>query len=127
MLAWTIGVALSVWLASAASSDCLNVNFYNWDSVCLGLTKNWSKNYEISIDKNNLEKNSTIRCYVVLPNNTMYSIYWCKWSFSYAWAGTKDVIVSAAALSPEYELEKFTPFPVISNMKPSSLSTPNDQ
>ncbi len=95
MLAWIFGIALSVWSASAASSDCLNVKFHNWDSVCLGLSKDWSKNYEISIDNNNLEKNSTIRCYIVLPNNTMYSIYGCKGSFSYAWGGTDDVIVSA--------------------------------
>ncbi len=94
MLAWICGIALSVWSASAASSDCLNINFNNWDSACLGLTKNWSKNYEISIDKNNLEKSSTIRCYIILPNNTMYSIYGCKGSFSYAWWGTDDIIVS---------------------------------
>ena len=95
MLAWIFGLALSVWTASAASSDCLNVKFYNWDSICLGINKNWSKNFEISVDKNNLEKNSTVRCYVILPNSTMYSLNWCKGTFSYAWAWSQDVIVSA--------------------------------
>ncbi len=95
MLAWIFGLALSVWTASAASSDCLNVKFYNWDNICLGINKNWSKNFEISVDKNNLEKNSTVRCYVILPNSTMYSLNWCKGTFSYAWAWSQDVIVSA--------------------------------
>ena len=87
-------MALSVWLASATSSDCLNVNFHNWDSMCLGLNRNWSKNFEISIEKNNLERNSTVRCYIILPNSTMHSLNGCKWSFYYAWAGADDVIVS---------------------------------
>ena len=94
MLAWIFGIALSVGSASAAS-DCLNVKFNNWDSVCLGIEKSWSKDFNLSIDKNNLSSNSTIRCYVVLPNANMYTINGCKGSFSYAWAGTKEIIVSA--------------------------------
>ncbi len=95
VLSWIFSIALSVWFASAASSDCLNVKFYNWDSACLGLTKNWSKNFEISIDKNNLEKGSSVRCYIILPNNTMYSFNGCRGSFYYGWTSTEDVIVSA--------------------------------
>ena len=95
LLAWIFGIALSIWSASAASSDCLNVKFYNWDSVCLGITKEWSKNFELSIDKNNLERGSSVRCYIVLPNNTMYTFNGCKGSFYYAWSDTDDVIVSS--------------------------------
>ena len=94
MLAWIFGVALSVGSAYA-SSDCLNLKFNNWDSVCLGIEKSWSKDFKLSIDKNNLSSNSTVRCYVVLPNASMYTVNGCKGSFSYAWAGTKEVIVSA--------------------------------
>lgn len=99
MLAWIFGIALSVWSASAASSDCLSVNFYNWDSICLGLNRNRSKNFEISVDKNNLERNSTVKCYVILPDSTMYPLNGCKWSFYYAWAGTDEVIVSATYIT----------------------------
>ena len=95
LLAWIFGIALSIWSASAASSDCLNVKFYNWDSVCLGITKEWSKNFELSIDKNNLERGSSVRCYIVLPNNTMYTFNGCKGSFYYAWSDTDDVTVSS--------------------------------
>ena len=95
MLAWIFGIALSAGTASAASSDCLNVRFGNWDSVCLGIEKSWSKNFKISIDENNLERNASLRCYVVLPNSYMYSIDGCKWNFSYAGTNTDDVAISA--------------------------------
>jgi len=94
MLARIFGIALSVWSASAASSDCLNIRFSNWDSVCLEITKNWSKNFELSPNRNNLERNSIVRCYIILPNNTMHSLNECKGSFYYAWNSTEDVIVS---------------------------------
>ena len=95
MLASICGIALSVWSASAASSDCLNVKFNNWDSVCLGLEKDWSRTFRLSVDENNLERGSSVRCYIVLPNANMYSINWCKGTFSYGWTNTDEVIVSA--------------------------------
>ena len=95
MLAWIIGIALSVWSAIAASSDCLNVRFNNWDSICLWITKNNSKNFQLSVDKNNLSSNSSLKCYVILPDATMYTLNGCRWTFSYTAGGTDDVIVSA--------------------------------
>ena len=95
MLTTVFGIALCVWSASAASSDCLNVRFINWDSVCLGLEKDWSKTFKLSVSENKLEKNSTLRCYIILPNSTMHSINGCKGSFSYSSTNTDDVIVSA--------------------------------
>ena len=95
MLTWIFGIALSVWYASAASSDCLNLKFNNWDSVCLGITKSGTKNFKVSVDKNNLSKNSEIKCFVVLENGSIHSLKNCEWSFSYAGTNTQDVIISA--------------------------------
>ena len=95
MLAWIFGIALSAWSASAASSDCLNIRFDNWDSLCLGISKNGSKNFEISIDKNNLSKNSEVRCYFIFENSSMRTLNGCKWTFSYAWSSSEDIIVNA--------------------------------
>ena len=95
MLTSIFGIALCVWSAFAASSDCLNVRFINWDSVCLGLEKDWSKTFKLSVSENKLEKNSTLRCYIILPNSAIRSIDGCKGSFSYSSTNTDDVIVSA--------------------------------
>lgn len=95
MLFWMFSIALSAWLASAASSDCLNLRFNNWDSVCLGITKGNSRNFKLSVDQNNLSKWGSIRCYVVLPNSSLYSFNNCEWVFSYAGTSTDDVIISA--------------------------------
>ena len=95
MLAWIFGIALSVGSASAASSKCLNVKFDNWDNVCLGITKKWTKDFKISVDKENLKRNSTLKCYVTLPNSYMYTMNSCNGTFSYAWVNTKEIIVSA--------------------------------
>ena len=93
ILTWALGIVLSIGSASAASSDCLNLKFINWDSICLGISKNGS-NITINVEKNNLEKNSTIKCNVVLPNTSIRTLDGCKGSFSYGWNGS-DVIVSA--------------------------------
>ena len=95
MLAWIFGIALSIGSAYAASSDCLNLKFNNWDSVCLGITKNSTKSFKLSVDKSNLSNGSSIRCYVILPNASMYSLNNCAWTFSYGWVETDDVIISA--------------------------------
>ena len=95
MLAWIFGIALSLGSASAASSDCLNVSFRNWDSMCLGISKNGTKNFEISMDKNNLSKNSEIKCYVILENSSMRTLKGCEWTFSYAWSSTEDIMINA--------------------------------
>ena len=95
MLAWIFGIALSIGSVNAASSDCLNLKFNNWDSVCLGITKNSTKSFKLSVDKSNLSNGSSIRCYVILPNASMYSLNNCAWTFSYGWVETDDVIISA--------------------------------
>ncbi len=95
MLAWIFGIASFVGIASAASSDCLNVSFRNWDSMCLGISKNGTKNFKISMDKNNLSKNSEIKCYVIFENASMQTIKNCEWTFSHAWSSTEDVIINA--------------------------------
>ena len=95
MLAWVFGIALSLGFASAASSDCLNFSFNNWDSMCLGISKNGTKNFEISVDKNNLSKGSELKCYVILENSSMRTLNNCKWTFSYAGSSTEDVIINA--------------------------------
>ena len=94
MLAWMFGIALSVWSASAASSDCLNISFSNWDSICLGITKNGNKNFEISVDKNNLSKNSEIKCYVILDDSSVRTLNNCKWTFNYTSSNTEDVVIN---------------------------------
>ena len=94
MLAWLFGLALSVGSVNAASSDCLNIKFDNWDSVCLDLTKSWTK-YKISIDKNNLSKSPTLMCNLTLPDGHIYQLSACQWSFTYASSSTLAVLLSA--------------------------------
>ena len=94
MLALIFGVALSVGSVNAASSDCLNVKFDNWDSVCLGITKSGTRNFKMTIDKNNLSKYPTLMCYLTLPDGHMYPLSACQWSFTYAWSSTQAVLLS---------------------------------
>ena len=94
MLASVFWLAISFWLVTA-SSDCLNLKFDNWDSVCLGISKNWTKNFKISVDNNNLSRNSVLNCYIILPNSYMYPLGACKWEFTYAWTNTQNVTISA--------------------------------
>jgi len=97
-LLWTLLAVcafLGVGLGTAYASDCLNLNFGNWDSVCLGIEKSGTKNFKISVDKNNLSKSSSIKCYVILPNSSMYSLNNCEWTFSYSSNNTDGVVVSA--------------------------------
>lgn len=95
MLASIFGIALSSWVVSAASSDCLNVKFDNWDSVCLEVSKSGTRNFKISVAKNNLSKNATLRCNILLPNNQIHALSTCKWSFSYNSTSTQSVILYA--------------------------------
>ena len=95
MLAWIFSIALSVGSANAASSDCLNVKFENWDSVCLGLAKSGSRNYKVSIAKNNLTNRATLTCYITLPNWKMYPLGKCQWSFPYNWTSTQSITIYA--------------------------------
>ena len=95
MLTSIFGLVLSAGSTFAASSDCLNLRFNNWDSVCLDITKSGTKNFKISVSNDNLSKSSSIRCYVILPNSSLYSLNNCEWSFSYAWSKTEDVIINA--------------------------------
>ena len=95
MLACVFGLALSVGTANAASSDCLNLKFNNWDSLCLGIAKSGTKNFKVSVDKNNLRKNSEIKCFIALGNGSIHSLKNCEWSFNYAGSNTQDVVVTA--------------------------------
>jgi len=95
MLACIFGLALSIGTANAASSDCLNFRFNNWDSMCLGITKSNTKKFKISIDKNNLSKNSEIKCYVILENSSLHTIKGCEWTFNHNGSSTEDVIINA--------------------------------
>ena len=95
MLTWIFGIALSIGSASAASSDCLNIKFDNWDSVCLGISKNGSRNFRISIDKNNLSKNASLTCRILLPNEKIYPLSTCEGTFPYNWTSTQTVVVYA--------------------------------
>ena len=96
-LLWTL---LAVWiflgggLGAAYASDCLDIQFDNWDSICLDIEKN-GNNFDISVAENNLRKNSTILCYVTLPNNIRKTLNACRWNFSYNSSSTDTVIVSA--------------------------------
>ena len=94
MLAWLFGIALSVGSVNAASSDCLNVKFDNWDSVCLGITKSGTRNFKVSIDKNNLSRTATLLCYLTLPDGHMYQLNACQWSFTYTSSSTQAVLLS---------------------------------
>ena len=93
MLAWILGIALSIGAVSAASTNCLNVKFDNWDSVCLGISKSGSKNFKISVARNNLTRNAALKCNVLLPNQKVYQIWACDGSFSYNWSSTQSVTI----------------------------------
>ena len=94
MLAWLFGLALSVGSVSAASSDCLNVKFDNWDSVCLGITKSGTRNFKVGVDKNNLSKTATLLCNLTLPDGHIYQLNGCAWSFTYTSSSTQAVLLS---------------------------------
>ena len=96
MLAWLFGIALSVGSVNAASSDCLNVKFDNWDSVCLGITKSGTRNFKVSIDKNNLSKTATLLCNLTILDSEgrMYPLNACQWSFTYTSSSTQAVLLS---------------------------------
>ena len=85
---------LGVGLGTAYASDCLEIQFDNWDSLCLDIEKNGS-NFDVSVANNNLRKNSSILCYITLPNNIRKTLNACRWSFSYNSSSTDTVIVSA--------------------------------
>jgi len=84
-------MALSVGFVSAA--DCLNVKFDNWDSVCLGISKSSSNNFKLSVSKNNLSKNASATCSIILPNSKIAQLNACRGNFSYNWSSTKEVKV----------------------------------
>ena len=97
-LLWTLLAVctfLGIGLGTAYASDCLNLKFNNWDSLCLEIEKNGNKNFKIAVDKNNLNKGSSIKCYIILPNSSVHTLNDCAWNFSYPWSNTEDVIVSA--------------------------------
>ena len=96
-LLWTLLAVfafLGVGLSTAYASDCLDIEFDNWDSLCLDIEKNGSK-FDVSVANNNLRRNSSILCYITLPNNIRKTLNACRWSFSYDSSSTDTVIVSA--------------------------------
>ena len=96
-LLWTLLAVctfLGVGLGTAYASDCLKIQFDNWDSVCLDIEKNGSK-FDVSIADNNLRRNSSILCYITLPNSIRKTLNGCRWEFSYNSTSTSTVIVSA--------------------------------
>jgi len=96
LFAGFLGLSLFVWFASASSSDCLNIKFDNWDSVCLDIVKSWSKTFKLSINKSNISRPSSLTCRITLPNSYIYFLDWCNWTFSYAWTNTKQVLLSVS-------------------------------
>ena len=103
MLAWLFGFALSAWSVSAASSDCLNIKFDNWDSVCLGITKTWTKTFKINVEKNNLNKISGLTCRITLPDSYIYFLNWCNWTFKYDWNSTKKILLSTTFTNKNHD------------------------
>ena len=85
-----------VWSASAASSDCLNIKFDNWDSVCLDIAKTWTKKFKISIDKSNITSPSYLTCRITLPNSYIYFLNLCNWTFTYEWTATRQILLSVS-------------------------------
>ena len=106
MLAWLFGIALSVGSVNAASSDCLNVKFDNWDSVCLGITKSWTRNFKVSIDKNNLSKTATLLCNLTILDSEgrMYPLNACQWSFTYTSTSTQAVLLSVTYIDNKSDI-----------------------
>ena len=96
LFALILGVSLSIWFTSAASSDCLNIKFDNWDSVCLDITKNWSKTFKLSIDRSNISRPSSLTCRITLPNSYIYFLNWCNWTFTYRWTNTRQIRLSVS-------------------------------
>ena len=104
MVAWLVWLALSVGSVNAASSDCLNVKFDNWDSVCLGITKSGTRNFKVSIDKNNLTRTATMMCYLTLPDGHMYQLNGCRWNFTYTSSTTQAVLLSATYINSNQDV-----------------------
>ena len=104
MLAWLCWLFLCAWSTFAASSDCLSIKFDNWDNVCLGITKSGTRNFKISIDKNNLSKTATLMCYLTLPDGHMYPLSGCRWSFTYAGTTTQAVLLSATYVNDDQDV-----------------------
>ena len=104
MITLIFGLALSVGSVNATSSDCLNIKFDNWDSVCLGITKSGTKNYKVSIDKNNLSRTATLVCYLTLPDGHMYQLNGCAWSFTYTSSSTQAVLLSATYVNNQKDI-----------------------
>ena len=106
MLAWLFGIALSVGSVNAASSDCLNVKFDNWDSVCLGITKSGTRNFKVSIDKNNLSKTATLLCNLTILDSEgrMYPLNACQWSFTYTSTSTQAVLLSVTYIDNKSDI-----------------------
>ena len=90
------GITLLVWVASAASSDCLKIKFDNGDSICLDISKSGTKNFKLSVAEDNLSKHTSLTCRILLPNSEVYSLNNCKWTFSYNWSSTKSVVLYAS-------------------------------
>ena len=103
MLAWIFGIALSVGTTSAASSNCLNVKFDNWDSVCLEVSKSGTKNFKISVAKNNLSKNASLRCSILLPNSRIYPLSTCNGTISYTGTSTQSITIYATYIDKNHK------------------------
>ena len=79
----------------------MKVKFDNWDNVYLDITKSWTNKYRLSVNQDNLGKNSTLRCYLILPDFDIHSFSDCEWSFSYDSSSTKNVILSATYITKD--------------------------
>ena len=99
ILCWTIGLLLN--FGSAFTADYMKVKFDNWDNVYLDITKSWTNKYRLSVNQDNLSKNSTLRCYLILPDFDIHSFSDCEWSFSYDSSSTKNVILSATYITKD--------------------------
>ena len=99
MLCWAIGILLN--FGSTFATDYLKVKFDNWDNVYLDITKSSTGKYKLSVNQDNLGKNSTLRCYLILPDFDIHSFSDCEWSFSYSSSSTKNVILSAVYITKD--------------------------
>jgi hypothetical protein len=59
--------------AQAQAADCLNVKLDSGRSICLTLEKSGSR-YYASLEKNNTSSNASLRCEILLPNDTLENI-----------------------------------------------------
>ena len=94
---------LLIWflLSSGCSfaASCLTLEFDNWDDVCIGVDKSWTNKFNMYIDRDNLWKNSILRCYITLPNWNLRSLDWCEWSFSYSSTSTQNITVASTYIT----------------------------